>query len=91
MKVTMQEALAVTALAKRIFSELAPVIGYGVTKIGQSYGVKINLREPPSPGVALPAEVNGVPVRVQVVGQVLSLGHPEVKAPTSRKGKKRGT
>ena len=47
---------------------LAAVVGVGITRVGEGYGLKINLREPATE--ALPTEVAGVPVRVDVVGAI---------------------
>jgi hypothetical protein len=52
---TIDEARAAKARALKIFG---------------GYGLKINLREAPRPGVALPTAVEGVPVRVEVVGAI---------------------
>ena len=34
------------------------------------YAVKINLSEPVDPGIELPTDIDGVPVRVEVVGTI---------------------
>jgi hypothetical protein len=67
---TLDEARAAKQRAFEVFSPLAEVVGIGITRIDHGYGVKVNLREPPEPDVALPATVDGVPVRVEVVGTV---------------------
>ena len=36
-------------------------------------GLKVNLREPPQPGVTLPETLDGVPVRVEIVGTLHKL------------------
>jgi hypothetical protein len=54
----------------RVFSRLASVAGIGVTRIGDGYGVKVNVQQAPAPGVTLPADVAGVPVKVDVVGTI---------------------
>lgn len=51
-----------------VFSELAPVVGVGITRVGDGYGVKVNLSKRPS--ARLPAQVDGVPVRVEIVGVI---------------------
>ena len=65
---TIDEARAVKARALEIFGRLGVVASVGITRVDDGYGLKINLREPPAPGVALPTAVEGVPVRVEVVG-----------------------
>jgi hypothetical protein len=46
------------------------VNGVGLIRVGQGYGVKINLAEPLGVGVELPEEVDGVPVVVELVGPI---------------------
>lgn len=53
-----------------IFGRFGVVVGVGITRIDGGYGVKVNLRDQPEPGVDLPRTVNGVPVRVEVVGAI---------------------
>ena len=67
---TIDEARAVKARALEIFGHPGVVASVGITRIDDGYGLKINLREPPAPGVALPTAVEGVPVRVEVVGTI---------------------
>lgn len=66
----LEKARAAKARALEVFSRLAPVVGVGVTRIDGGYGVKVNLREKPARGVRLPKRVDGVPVRVEVVGTI---------------------
>jgi hypothetical protein len=67
---TIEEARAAKARVMEVFAALAPVVGVGITRIGGGYGVKVNLRETPAPDTALPEAVDGVPVRVEVVGTI---------------------
>ncbi|MDB5290487.1 MAG: hypothetical protein JWL69_1728 [Phycisphaerales bacterium] len=67
---TLDDARAVKGRALEVFGPLAEVVGIGITRIGEGYGLKINLRRPPAPGVNLPEEVDGVPVNVEVVGTI---------------------
>ena len=67
---TLDEARAAKGRAMEVFGKLAEVVGVGVTRVGEGYGVKVNLREQPGRGVQLPAAVAGVPVRVEVVGAI---------------------
>ena len=66
---TLELARAAKPAAQRIFSALGEVVGVGITRVGDGYGVKVNLRLAPAAEVELPAEVEGVPVRVEVVGK----------------------
>jgi hypothetical protein len=67
---TIDEARAAKARALKIFGRLGAVASVGITRVDDGYGLKINLREAPRPGVALPTAVEGVPVRVEVVGAI---------------------
>jgi hypothetical protein len=65
---TLEEARAAKGRAQAIFQSLAAVVGVGITKVGDGYGLKVNLQAPPAEGTCLPDDVDGVPVRVEVVG-----------------------
>jgi len=49
---------------------LAQVNGVGITRVGQGYGVKVNLAAHPDPGTELPEEIDGVPVVTELVGRI---------------------
>ncbi len=65
---TLDEARAAKSEALKVFSALGTVVGVGITRVGDGYGVKVNLQAQPGPSVKLPEKVEGVPVRVEVVG-----------------------
>jgi hypothetical protein len=67
---TLDEARAAKGLAAEAFGRLAEVAGVGITRIGRGYGLKVNLSEAPSSRAALPSEIAGIPVRVEVVGKI---------------------
>ena len=67
---SLDEARAAKGQAMAAFEKLATVVGVGITRIDGGYGIKVNLRERPLPEVYLPAVVNGVPVKVEVVGTI---------------------
>jgi hypothetical protein len=67
---TLDRARAAKARAHEVFSKLADVVGVGITTIGSEYGLKVNLSSPPLSSKTLPSEVDGVPVRVEVVGEL---------------------
>jgi hypothetical protein len=67
---TLDEARAAKARALEVFGRLAPVVGVGITNIDGGYGVRVNLREAPPPGVELPERIDDVPVQVRVVGTI---------------------
>jgi hypothetical protein len=68
--VTLEQARAAKTAALQYFEKLGTVVGAGVTRVDDDYAVKINLREPLADGVDVPAEIDGVPVRVEVVGPI---------------------
>ena len=66
---SLDEARAVKASAAAAFGRLAEVAGVGNTRVGDGYGVKVNLSRPPdTPG--LPTEIDGVPIQVEIVGPI---------------------
>ncbi len=67
---TIEEVRSLKEKAIQIFLRDAPVVGVGITRIGEGYGLKINLSEAPKRGILLPEQVDGVPVKVEVVGVV---------------------
>ena len=67
---TVDQARAAKKRAMDVFKRLAPVVGIGITRIDGGYGVKVNLRDRPKAKVALPQTIDGVPVRVEVVGTI---------------------
>ncbi|CAN5158463.1 hypothetical protein BH18ACT12_BH18ACT12_16930 [soil metagenome] len=49
---------------------VADVNGVGITRVGDGYGLKVNLASTPKRWGAFPAAVDGVPVTVEVVGPI---------------------
>ena len=67
---TIDEARAAKARALEIFRRLGALASVGITRVDDGYGLKVNLRKPLRRGVSPPVAVEGVPVRVEVVGAV---------------------
>lgn len=65
---TVDDVRAAKARAMALFAPLADVVGVGITRVGEGYGLKINLRT--APATTLPEEVDGVPVKVEIVGSI---------------------
>lgn len=66
----LDEARAAKERAKSFFAGNASVVGIGLTRVGDGYGVKVNLGTPPAPDADLPDTIDGVPVRIEVVGTI---------------------
>ena len=64
---TLEQARAAKVVAVKALSDL-PVVGIGITRVGDGYGLKVNLGAAPEGEV--PATVAGVPVKVEVVGKI---------------------
>lgn len=64
------DARAEKTHAAEIFGQIGTVVGVGITRVDDGYGLKINLQEQPDPDVEMPQDVNGVPVRVEVIGPI---------------------
>jgi hypothetical protein len=69
----LDEARAVKEKTKAIFAGKASVVGIGITRIGDGYGVKVNLDAPPAADAGLPETIDGVPIRIEVVGPIRPL------------------
>lgn len=67
---SLAKARAAKPVAERVFSGLVGGVAVGITRIGDVYGLKINLTTSPPPGLQLPQEIDGVPVRIEVVGVI---------------------
>jgi hypothetical protein len=69
-QVTLKRAQAAKKAALQQFERIGKVVGVGITRVAGDYAVKVNLSEPIQPGVELPTEIDGVPVRVEVTGPI---------------------
>jgi hypothetical protein len=67
---SLAQARAARDAAKEALAGRREVSGIGVARVDDGYAVKVNLTEPAD---GVPAEILGVPVRVEVVGQVKKL------------------
>jgi hypothetical protein len=68
--VTLDRARAVKATLLQRFGSVAEVVGIGITRVRDDYAVKVNLSNPVAGGLALPTHIAGVPVRVEVTGEL---------------------
>jgi hypothetical protein len=69
-RITLQKARAAKATLLKQFRRLPNVTGIGIAKVGADYAVKINLSEPMAEGTRLPAEIEGVPITIEVTGAI---------------------
>lgn len=69
-QITLDRVRAAKKAALREFTKLGKVVGIGITRVRGEYAVKVNLSEPVQPGVELPTDIDGVPVRVEVTGPI---------------------
>jgi hypothetical protein len=74
MPISLEQARAAKESAKALLAALPGVVGVGITKVGEDYALKVNLREPLPAGVSAPERIGDVPVRVEVVGRITKRG-----------------
>ena len=67
-RITLAKARAAKGRALSYFRGVGDVVGVGITRLNDEYAIKVNLREPISSDISLPTHIEGVPVRVEVVG-----------------------
>jgi hypothetical protein len=65
---TLKDARAAKTKATKLLEDHPLLQGIGITKQGADYGLKVNLLE--GDAGAVPDDVDGVPVQVEVVGPV---------------------
>jgi len=66
---TLERARATRVRVAALLADTAEVVGVGVTFLDDGFAVKVNLRELPV-SCAIPDEIDGVPVIVEVVGRI---------------------
>lgn len=68
--ITLKRAQAAKREVQRLTRHLDTGAAVGITRIGDAYGVKVNLTAPLDDRDAIPAEIDGVQIRVEIVGQI---------------------
>ncbi len=68
---TLQQARAAKVRAKELLRDLPELRGIGIARAEEGFCLKVNLER--WPAADLPGEVDGVPVRVELVGEIRSL------------------
>ena len=66
----LEAARAAKAKARRFFSRFGEVSGVGITRKGNDYAVKVNMKSAPRGQSKWPDEIDGVPVMVDIVGTI---------------------
>ena len=54
----------------KAFGDIGDVVGVGLVTVDDGYGVKVNLARPLSDDASPPAQIDGVPIRIEVVGTI---------------------
>ncbi|HEX8151641.1 MAG TPA: hypothetical protein VF698_00885, partial [Thermoanaerobaculia bacterium] len=62
------DARAAKHKAAELLRDLPQLAGLGITKVGKRYAVKLNLTAEAE--IELPDEIDGVPLKVEVVGKI---------------------
>jgi hypothetical protein len=70
MAFSIEEARKAKEKTKELLSQSSAVVGIGIIRVADGYGVKVNL-ETEAPGdLKLPASIDGVPIVVDVIGKI---------------------
>jgi hypothetical protein len=72
MSVTIEQARAAKEAARAAFSELGSVVGIGIIKVGDDFGLKVSLKHEPPSGLVVPKQVQGVPVVLEISEPVIA-------------------
>lgn len=72
MAASIDQARAAKAKVTRMLAGHPDVRGVGVARVADGFAVKVNLAREPAETL-VPAEVDGVPIRVEVVGEIRPL------------------
>ena len=69
-KSSLDQARTAKPRVRALVHALPEFTGVGITRVGEGYAVKVNLSAPPGAEIDLPVEIDGVPIRVEVVGRI---------------------
>lgn len=70
MAISLEQARAAKDTAKAALAHVPGVVGVGITKVGDDYALKVNLREALPKDTSVPGSIAGVPVTLEVVGPI---------------------
>jgi hypothetical protein len=68
--ITLKRAQAAKREAQKLACRLDKHAAVGITRVDDVYAVKVNLSAPLAEHDAIPLEINGVAIRVEVVGEI---------------------
>lgn len=69
-RASIQLARSAKQRALELLGDLPGLVGIGLCKVGDGYGLKVNLEAAPPRRARVPKSIDGVPVNVQVVGRL---------------------
>ncbi|AOK00719.1 hypothetical protein [Burkholderia vietnamiensis] len=72
---SLSEARQAKDQAKRELAHVGGIVGFGLTKQGEGYVIKVNVNRAMNPGT-LPKRIHGVPVIVEMVGAITKRHSP---------------
>jgi hypothetical protein len=81
---TLDQARAAKDKALTLLQDASAVVGVGIARRNGGYCVKVNVSHAPTAAEAMPASIDGVPVRVEVVG-VLTKRPTRLAAPSANR------
>ncbi|RPI85404.1 MAG: hypothetical protein EHM42_06740 [Planctomycetaceae bacterium] len=70
MPTTLEQARAAKHAVRSTFESIGKVVGVAITRVVDGYGLKVNLESKRDAEVPLPVAVCGVPVIVEIVGEI---------------------
>jgi hypothetical protein len=85
---TLDQARAAKSKALTMLQDASAVVGVGIVRRNGGYCVKVNVSHAPAAAEAVPASIDGVPVRVEVVG-VLRKRPARIAAPSTDRAPRR--
>lgn len=65
-----EKVRATQAKVQAQLARIKEVNGIGIERVGEGFGLKVNLASALRPGASVPSEIDGVPVRTEVVGVI---------------------
>lgn len=67
---SLDSARAAKARIQALLDGMPELAGVGITRVDDGYGVKVNLSKAPTRSLGIPDQIDGVPIRTEVVGEI---------------------